>query len=68
MQHDSPVLYWLRGHPYIVFLWITFMILGPIVGVLFLRDAYGLEFSVLAGVVGGAGCAMIVTVNRILEG
>ena len=66
LDHDTPIATWLSNHPYVVFLWVAFLIFGPLTGVFFLHDAYGVGMSFVAGLVGGAGSAFIVTVNRIL--
>ncbi|MFT4621764.1 MAG: hypothetical protein ACI8PZ_000416 [Myxococcota bacterium] len=67
MEEDSRFVAWLKERPYVVFLWMGFILAGPVIGVAFLQDAYGFVLALAAGLVGGAGSAMIVTVNRILD-
>ncbi len=66
MEEDGAVLRWLKANPYVTFLWAVFLILTPLASVWALQDAWGLGAALLAGLIGGAGGAIIVTVNRIL--
>ena len=66
MEHDGPLVAWMKDNLYVVFLWAFFLVVGPAAGAFFLHDAYGVVMSLIAGLLGGAGCAIIVTVNRIL--
>lgn len=66
MHGDTPVIDWLKEHPYVVFLWVGFLVIGPLAGVYFLHEAYGVALAFIGGLVGGIGSALIVTVNRIL--
>jgi hypothetical protein len=57
---------WYRDHPEVPVLWILSPIVGVIASVWLLSDAYGLLGAVAAGLLGGAGSALILTANRLI--
>lgn len=46
--------------------WIGFVLLGPVLGALLLPEAWSLFRRLGAGLLGGVGCAFILTANRML--
>jgi hypothetical protein len=48
--------------------WLVLIGFGMVIGGLFLSDAYGIFGGVVAGAVGGAGCALILSANRYIGG
>jgi hypothetical protein len=60
-------LAWLRAHPLVTGLWAAGLILGPGVGWWVLQPAYGTPKALLAGAIGGAGAALILSANRLID-
>lgn len=55
---------WIYHHFYKF--WLALILFGMACGFLFLADAYGTAGGLLAGAVGGAGSALILSANRYI--
>lgn len=69
MSHpdDDPNVAFIGGRKGMMVYAALCILLGPFVGVWALGDMYGFAGGVLAGLIGGAGTAMIPLTNRMLE-
>lgn len=51
---------------YMGLFWLTLIAAGTAAGVFMLRDDFGIPLSALAGAIGGAGAALILSANRYI--
>ena len=64
--HPSGLLATLKAHPIITATIVGATLLGVVIGVLFLPEGWALARKIAGGAIGGAGCGLIVTAQRII--
>ena len=63
---DASWLATVSAQPWLVALWIVFISCAIVAAITLLPEDWALTRRVLAGLIGGIGCALILSVNRII--
>ena len=64
-EEDEDIIF-IGGRKGLIAFTVGITLAGPFVGVWALGDIYGIGMAALAGLIGGAGCALILVANRFL--